>query len=128
MQIDVCSSLGQNLSTSTYVGEIIFAIIVATLGLVLFGLLIGNMQVTPPISKTIVDFAIHQTCKHLLAFQKAFEVSNCSPSACEPVTVHHILKGYGSALLFNLKLIILADIPTIHNCPIRRVEDQENRY
>ncbi|KAL4611097.1 hypothetical protein ACB092_08G100000 [Castanea dentata] len=38
------SSLGQNLSTSTYVGEIIFAIIVATLGLVLFGLLIGNMQ------------------------------------------------------------------------------------
>ncbi|KAF5470717.1 hypothetical protein F2P56_011214 [Juglans regia] len=38
------SSLGQNLSTSTYVGEIVFAIIVATLGLVLFGLLIGNMQ------------------------------------------------------------------------------------
>ncbi|KAI3412931.1 Cyclic nucleotide-binding domain-containing protein, partial [Psidium guajava] len=38
------SSLGQNLSTSTYVGEIIFAIIIATLGLVLFGLLIGNMQ------------------------------------------------------------------------------------
>lgn len=38
------SSLGQNLSTSTYVGEILFAIIVATLGLVLFALLIGNMQ------------------------------------------------------------------------------------
>ncbi|CAI0397896.1 unnamed protein product [Linum tenue] len=38
------SSLGQNLSTSTYVGEITFAIIVATLGLVLFALLIGNMQ------------------------------------------------------------------------------------
>ncbi|XP_077229554.1 cyclic nucleotide-gated channel 15 [Tasmannia lanceolata] len=38
------SSLGQNLSTSTYVGEIIFAIIIAILGLVLFGLLIGNMQ------------------------------------------------------------------------------------
>ncbi|XP_052184305.1 protein CNGC15b-like [Diospyros lotus] len=38
------SSLGQNLSTSTQVGEIIFAIIVATLGLVLFALLIGNMQ------------------------------------------------------------------------------------
>ncbi|KAG7947267.1 hypothetical protein I3843_14G086000 [Carya illinoinensis] len=38
------SSLGQNLSTSIYVGEIVFAIIVATLGLVLFGLLIGNMQ------------------------------------------------------------------------------------
>ncbi|KAJ7981013.1 cyclic nucleotide-gated channel 15 [Quillaja saponaria] len=38
------SSLGQDLSTSTYVGEIIFAIIVAILGLVLFALLIGNMQ------------------------------------------------------------------------------------
>ncbi|XP_022730286.1 protein CNGC15c-like [Durio zibethinus] len=38
------SSLGQNLSTSTYVGEIIFAIIIATVGLVLFALLIGNMQ------------------------------------------------------------------------------------
>uniref|UniRef100_A0A2N9H0X0 Cyclic nucleotide-binding domain-containing protein n=1 Tax=Fagus sylvatica TaxID=28930 RepID=A0A2N9H0X0_FAGSY len=38
------SSLGQNLSTSTYVGEIVFAIIVATLGLVLFGLLIGSDQ------------------------------------------------------------------------------------
>jgi hypothetical protein len=41
-----CSSLGQNLSTSTYVGEIAFSIIIATLGLVLFGLLIGNMQVS----------------------------------------------------------------------------------
>ncbi|XP_071734877.1 protein CNGC15b-like isoform X2 [Rutidosis leptorrhynchoides] len=38
------SSLGQGLSTSTYVGEIIFAIIIATVGLVLFALLIGNMQ------------------------------------------------------------------------------------
>ncbi|KAL5998616.1 putative cyclic nucleotide-gated ion channel 15 [Asimina triloba] len=38
------SCLGQNLSTSTYVGEIGFAIIIAILGLVLFALLIGNMQ------------------------------------------------------------------------------------
>ncbi|KAK4753777.1 hypothetical protein SAY87_001881 [Trapa incisa] len=38
------SSLGQSLSTSTYVGEIISAIVIATLGLVLFSLLIGNMQ------------------------------------------------------------------------------------
>ncbi|XP_050215183.1 protein CNGC15b [Mercurialis annua] len=38
------SSLGQNLSTTTYVGEIAFAIVIATLGLVLFALLIGNMQ------------------------------------------------------------------------------------
>ncbi|XP_054793171.1 protein CNGC15c-like isoform X2 [Prosopis cineraria] len=38
------SSLGQDLLTSTFVGEIMFAIVVATLGLVLFALLIGNMQ------------------------------------------------------------------------------------
>ncbi|XP_061357102.1 cyclic nucleotide-gated ion channel 1-like isoform X2 [Gastrolobium bilobum] len=38
------SSVGQNLQTSTYVGEIIFAIFIAVFGLVLFALLIGNMQ------------------------------------------------------------------------------------
>ncbi|KAK3033731.1 hypothetical protein RJ639_034506, partial [Escallonia herrerae] len=38
------SSIGQNLSTSTYIGEINFSIIIAIVGLVLFGLLIGNMQ------------------------------------------------------------------------------------
>lgn len=45
-----CSSLGQNLLTSSNVGEINFAIVIAILGLVLFALLIGNMQVitVPP--------------------------------------------------------------------------------
>ncbi|XP_050891814.1 protein CNGC15a isoform X4 [Lathyrus oleraceus] len=38
------SSAGQNLLTSTHVPEINFAVIVAILGLVLFALLIGNMQ------------------------------------------------------------------------------------
>ncbi|XP_055832037.1 protein CNGC15c-like isoform X2 [Solanum dulcamara] len=38
------SALGQDLSTSTHIGEIIVAIIVATLGLILFALLIGNME------------------------------------------------------------------------------------
>ncbi|KAI5055853.1 hypothetical protein GOP47_0029374 [Adiantum capillus-veneris] len=38
------SSLGQNLSTSTFLGEIVFAILIAIFGLVLFALLIGNMQ------------------------------------------------------------------------------------
>ncbi|KAL5062411.1 hypothetical protein RYX36_024148 [Vicia faba] len=38
------SSVGQNLKTSTYIGEIIFAIFIAVFGLVLFALLIGNMQ------------------------------------------------------------------------------------
>ncbi|KAF5200639.1 Cyclic nucleotide-gated ion channel [Thalictrum thalictroides] len=38
------SSLGQNLATSTYVGEIVFAVSISIFGLVLFSLLIGNMQ------------------------------------------------------------------------------------
>ncbi|KAI5078325.1 hypothetical protein GOP47_0005996 [Adiantum capillus-veneris] len=38
------SSLGQNLSTSTFIGEIVFAILIAIIGLLLFALLIGNMQ------------------------------------------------------------------------------------
>lgn len=38
------SSLGQNLKTTTYVTEIAFAIFIAIFGLVLFALLIGNMQ------------------------------------------------------------------------------------
>jgi hypothetical protein len=40
------SSLGQNLKTSTYLLEIAFAIFIAIFGLVLFSLLIGNMQVS----------------------------------------------------------------------------------
>lgn len=40
-----CSSLGQNLKTSTYVWEICFAVFISIAGLVLFSFLIGNMQV-----------------------------------------------------------------------------------
>ncbi|KAA8516168.1 hypothetical protein F0562_019347 [Nyssa sinensis] len=38
------SSFGQNLKTSTFVWEILFAVFISILGLVLFSLLIGNMQ------------------------------------------------------------------------------------
>ncbi|WCJ42421.1 cyclic nucleotide-gated channel 17 [Euphorbia peplus] len=38
------SSYGQNLSTSTYIGETSFAILIAIVGLILFAHLIGNMQ------------------------------------------------------------------------------------
>lgn len=38
------STLGQGLQTSTYPGEVIFSIALAILGLILFALLIGNMQ------------------------------------------------------------------------------------
>jgi hypothetical protein len=39
------STLGQGLLTSTYPGEVMFSIVIAIMGLVLFSLLIGNMQV-----------------------------------------------------------------------------------
>ncbi|WJX91254.1 hypothetical protein P8452_73061 [Trifolium repens] len=38
------STLGQGLQTSTYPGEVIFSIALAIAGLILFALLIGNMQ------------------------------------------------------------------------------------
>ncbi|XP_012090094.1 cyclic nucleotide-gated ion channel 1 isoform X2 [Jatropha curcas] len=38
------SSLGQNLATSTFVWEILFAVFISIAGLVLFSFLIGNMQ------------------------------------------------------------------------------------
>ncbi|XP_020696148.1 cyclic nucleotide-gated ion channel 18-like [Dendrobium catenatum] len=38
------SSYGQNLATSTYIGETLFAILICIMGLVLFSHLIGNMQ------------------------------------------------------------------------------------
>ncbi|CAA6668065.1 unnamed protein product [Spirodela intermedia] len=38
------STLGQGLQTSTYPGEVIFSITLAIVGLILFALLIGNMQ------------------------------------------------------------------------------------
>lgn len=40
------STLGQGLETSTYPLEIIFSISLAISGLILFALLIGNMQVS----------------------------------------------------------------------------------
>lgn len=40
-----CSSYGQNLKTSTYIWENVFAVFVSMSGLVLFALLIGNVQV-----------------------------------------------------------------------------------
>ncbi|KAB5527197.1 hypothetical protein DKX38_021044 [Salix brachista] len=42
--ISFYSSFGQNLKTSTFIGEILFAIFISIAGLVLFALLIGNMQ------------------------------------------------------------------------------------
>ncbi|OAY62606.1 putative cyclic nucleotide-gated ion channel 6 [Ananas comosus] len=42
--LQTLSTLGQGLQTSTYPGEVIFSIAIAILGLILFALLIGNMQ------------------------------------------------------------------------------------
>ncbi|KAK4354015.1 hypothetical protein RND71_026209 [Anisodus tanguticus] len=57
-------SLGQNLKTSTFVGEILFAIFISIIGLILFSLLIGNMQVRVGSSKSSA-FLEEPTRKHL---------------------------------------------------------------
>lgn len=41
----LCSCYGQTLTVSTYIGETLYAIILAVVGLVLFAHLIGNVQV-----------------------------------------------------------------------------------
>lgn len=42
--LQTLSSLGQNLNTSTFIGESLFSAFICVFGLVLFSLLIGNMQ------------------------------------------------------------------------------------
>lgn len=49
--VSILSSYGQNLSTSTFIGETSFSILIAILGLVLFAHLIGNMQVSKRIHR-----------------------------------------------------------------------------
>lgn len=46
--------MGQNLLTGTRVAEINFAVIIAVLGLVLFALLIGNMQVSLAVASLLM--------------------------------------------------------------------------
>ncbi|KAK1559412.1 hypothetical protein Q3G72_014202 [Acer saccharum] len=64
------SSLGQNLKTSTYVWEIVFAIAISIGGLVLFALLIGNMQkylqsTTVPMFEKMDDQLLDAMCYRL---------------------------------------------------------------
>lgn len=40
------SSLGSNLDTSPFIGEVLFAVFISIFGLILFSLLVGNMQVS----------------------------------------------------------------------------------
>ena len=68
MLLSICSSLGQDLSTSIYVGEISFAINIAILGLILFGLLIGNMQVSTPFDIIPVLYELRSCTFLWLAF------------------------------------------------------------
>lgn len=55
--LPVPSSYGQSLSTTTFLGETSFAILIAIVGLVLFAHLIGNMQVSQRISFTDASLA-----------------------------------------------------------------------
>ncbi|KAF8400415.1 hypothetical protein HHK36_013713 [Tetracentron sinense] len=55
------SSYGQNLSTSTFIGETSFAILISIVGLVLFAHLIGNMQI--PSHRSYVEKALEEVLK-----------------------------------------------------------------
>ncbi|XP_059634361.1 cyclic nucleotide-gated ion channel 1-like [Cornus florida] len=55
------SSLGQDLKTSSFIGEILFAVFISILGLVLFALLIGNMQkYLQPITARIEEMRVQR--------------------------------------------------------------------
>lgn len=58
----IFSSYGQNLSTSTFIGETSFAILISILGLVLFAHLIGNMQVLKMLYPCIHCLDVKLTC------------------------------------------------------------------
>lgn len=68
-----CSSLGQTLQVSTYFWEIIFALAIIIAGLLLFALLIGNMQVGPlrrncsVINFRTVVLELMRSCGHVTA-------------------------------------------------------------
>ncbi|KAG5607056.1 hypothetical protein H5410_028548 [Solanum commersonii] len=65
------SSLGQNLKTSTFDGDIIFAIFISIIGLILLSLIIGNMQVS---TLTLLSNNVLKCCsdsaKHVPIFEK----------------------------------------------------------
>lgn len=55
----MCSSYGQNLTTSTYILEILFSMVICILGLILFSYLLGKMQVSS--LHYLLDIAINAT-------------------------------------------------------------------
>lgn len=60
LSVDACSSIGNNLATTDYVGENVFVNIVAIIGLVLLAALVGNMQVsTHSYSLLSITIVIH---------------------------------------------------------------------
>lgn len=58
MLFNIYSALGQNLKTSNSVGDIVFALIICVSGLLLFAVLIGNIQVKCAHKWHIVFFSI----------------------------------------------------------------------
>lgn len=68
MLFSCCSALGQNLQTSKFVGEIIFAISICISGLVLFALLIGNMQVI--LKESLLFFFLTSYITHIQGIQE----------------------------------------------------------
>ncbi|CAL5038787.1 unnamed protein product [Urochloa decumbens] len=76
------SSLGQNLKTSTYAWENLFAVFVSISGLVLFALLIGNVQV--PMFENMDDQLLDAMCDRLKPI--LYTEGSCIIREGDPVT------------------------------------------
>lgn len=111
------SSYGQNLSTSTYIGETSFAILISILGLVLFAHLIGNMQVL----ENVLLFWISSSCFIVFSYSLSeinwrhlfHGVCSCrfilkiyqSPSSSQICTIMLHIESFFNHSWFNQKML-----------------------
>lgn len=75
-----CSSLGQNLYTSAHEWEICFSICISILGLILFSLFIGNMQVYSlplHVDAILWAYSIANSPYLTISIQPVFRVATC---------------------------------------------------
>ncbi|KAM3241669.1 hypothetical protein ACQJBY_054475 [Aegilops geniculata] len=92
------SSLGQNLKTSTYTWENLFAVFVSISGLVLFALLIGNVQV--PMFENMDEQLLDAMCDRLKPM--LYTEDSCIIREGDPVNeMLFVMRGYLESMTTN---------------------------
>lgn len=81
------SSLGQNLSTSTFIGEIVFATLISISGIVLFALLVGNIQTYLARLQEWSEWRVRED-----AIEKWIQRRKIPPTLCEDVRRYNHFK------------------------------------